>query len=209
MKKKISYFEKLSKKINDPSETSNKKSIKYLNKELAFIRKYVSKDSEIIDIGSGTGLVVNRLFKDVRSIVAVEPFPGLSRFIVDDEKVLVINAELTSFYIRKKFDFAVCTGVSQFFKKEDIKKIYRNIYTMLKAEGALLMRAHCGLENDVVVNGYSEELDADYYAEYRHLEKEVELLKQAGFKEVNVFDEVSEELNVWKNTRHFYFVCKK
>jgi SAM-dependent methyltransferase len=209
MGQKNSYFEKLSKKITHPSETTNNKSLNYLKKEISFIKRFITKDSEIIDIGSGTGLVVNRIHKDIKYLVAVEPFRGLSRFIVDDEKILLINAELTSFYIRKRFDFAICTGVSQFFNKKDITKIYNNIYEMLKKNGALILRVHCGLEKDVIINGYSKELDSEYYAEYRYLSNEVELLKQVGFNKIKVYDEVSDELNVWKDTKHFYLTCWK
>ena len=87
--------------------------------------------------------------------------------------------------------------------------MYKNIYEMLKSDKYFIMRMQCGLKEDVIVNGYSEELGTDYFASYRQLDSEIELLKTTGFKEIEIFDIFPDSLNVWDNTRHFMFVCKK
>ena len=76
------------------------------------------------------------------------------------------------------------TGVSQFFTQEVIEGIYSTIFNSLKKEGKLLIRAHCGVEKDVEVNGYSEELECDYFAEFRQIDKEVNMLKKVGFSNI-------------------------
>jgi len=202
-----SYWEKLAKSIKDPAETTNKRKKQYLQTDINFVKKHLEKKDSILDVGSGSGLVVNALKGSVKEIVAVETFKGLSNFI--DEEILVINAELTGFQIRKKFDKIVSTGLTHFFPEEDIVKIYANIFEMLKTGGKLIMRSHCGLKEKVVINGYSEELSSYYFTEYRTVETEKGILKSLGFKDIKIFDEVADELNVWENTRHYYFVCSK
>ena len=201
------YWSKMSESIKNPNETTNKRKDTYLENEVSFLKKHLVENTDIIDIGSGSGLIVNELVDYLNSIIAVETFSGLTQFI--DKRILVINAELANFKIRKEFDAIVSTGVTHYFTREDVLKIYKNMYSMLKSGSKLIMRSHCGITKDVIINGFSEELQSDYFTEYRQLDSEVELLKSVGFKSVDVFDEVDDELNVWENTRHYYIVCVK
>ena len=202
------YWESLSKKIQDPSETKNKRP-DTSDLEVEFISKYLQTTDELLDLGSGSGLITNKLIEKVATIVAVEKFEGFTRFIKDDPKVLVINADILGFKIRKSFDAILCLGVAQYFKRPDALSIYKNCFQMLKEKGVFIVRMHCGLEKDKIVNGFSEELQTEYFAEYRQVGSEIKLLNDAGFKNVTKYDILPDSLNVWEDTRHFIFVCKK
>lgn len=162
----------------------------------------------MLDLGSGTGLIVNKIVNSVKKLIAVETFQGFSKFIVDAPNLMVINADLDGFRIRRKFDKVLCTGVMQYFSRPVVDKIYSNVFDMLKDDGLFIMRMHCGLNETVEVFG-SEENGPDFYAEYRHVDLENKILLESGFSDVQVLDEAPEELNVWENTRHFMFVCRK
>lgn len=207
MLKSEKYWKEMSKNITDPSQTYNKRPDISI-KDAEFIKKYVTKDDEIIDFGSGTGRVVNKILPYVKSIIAVETYRGLSQYIIDDPKILVINAKLEGFLIRKKFDIAISTGVMQYFPAENVVGLYTNLFEMLKKGGLLILRIHCGLKETVVVDK-SEEIGNDYFAEFRQVDEEKERLLKIGFSDVQVLDKAPEELNVWDNTRHFIFICKK
>ncbi|PKR81710.1 hypothetical protein CW751_04065 [Brumimicrobium salinarum] len=201
------YWERMSKNIRDQSQTYNKHS-DISSKDASFVKKYLSKTDNILDIGSGSGAVTNKLLEHVNHVTAVETFRGLSEFINKGENIIVINAKIEGFYIHKQFDAVISTGVLQFFKKIDAEDIYTNIYEMVKPGGLFIMRLHCGLKETVVIN-HSKELDQEYFAEFRQVDEEKKLLEQIGFSEVQIIDEAPEELNVYDNTRHFMFVCKK
>lgn len=205
--KSKAYWQKMADSISSQNETTNKRNNDYLKKDIEFVKSHLNQNDELLDVGAGSGLVTNELVDSVKNIIAVETFEGLTKFIHED--VLVINAELPTFKIRKEFDKIICTGVTHFFTKSDVAKIYENIYKMLKSGGKLIMRSHCGLKETVVINGFSEELSSEYFTEYRKLDEEVELIKSKGFSTVEVIDEVADELNVWENTRHYYFICTK
>jgi cyclopropane fatty-acyl-phospholipid synthase-like methyltransferase len=205
--KSKAYWQKMADSISSQNETTNKRNNEYLKVDIAFVKRHLDSNDDILDLGAGTGLVTNELIDSVKSIIAVETFEGLTKFIHED--VLVINAELPTFIIRKEFDKIVCTGVTHFFNQSDVEKIYANAYKMLKPNGKLILRSHCGLTETVVIDGFSKELSSEYFTEYRKLDLEVEIIKSKGFSKVEVFDEVADELNVWKNTRHYYFVCSK
>lgn len=202
------YWENLSKRIEHPGQTKNKRP-DTSDLEIEFLSSYLGPQSDVIDIGSGTGLIINKLIDKVAHITAVEKFPGFTKFIVQHPNMLVIHAELVGFQMRKEFDVALCFGVAQCFTKPDARKIYESMYSMLKSDGKLIVRMQCGLKEDVLVDGFSEELGTQYFAEYRQKDSEIELLKEIGFQKVDVYDIFPDSLNVWFNSRHFIFVCHK
>lgn len=202
------YWEKLSKRIQNPGETKNKRP-DTSDLEIEFVLKYIGAEDHVFDIGSGSGLIVNKLIDHVASITAVEKFEGFTKFIIDKPNMLVINADILGFKMRKEFDAVLCFGVAQCFAEDDAKLIYRNMFDMLKPDGCFIVRMHCGLEQDKIVNGHSKELGTNYFAHYRHFEKEMNILRDIGFKEIEKFDIFPDTLNVWNDTRHFIFICKK
>lgn len=208
MKDSTTYWESLSKKIKHPKETKNKRP-DTSDIEVNFLSAYLDTTTQILDIGSGTGLIINKLIEKVGHITAVEKFRGFTKHIVDHPNMLVINADLEGFFMRKSFDVILCTGVAQCFPKQTMTSIYEDMFQMLKPGGKMLLRMHCGLQEDVLVNGYSEELQTDYFAEYRQKDKEISLLESIGFTDIEVHDILPDTINVWENTRHFYFVCHK
>jgi SAM-dependent methyltransferase len=202
------YWKSLAERITDPVQTKNKRP-DTSDLEIEFLREYLKSEDDVLDIGSGSGLIINKLLPYVRRITAVEKFEGFTKFIVEDPKMLVINADLIGFKMRKSFDAALCFGVSQCFDKEDMTAIYRNIFDMLKPGGTFIVRMQCGLEKSKRVDGYSEELKTDYFADYRHWKEEQDLLTDIGFVDHERFDIFPDTLNVWPDSRHFIFICKK
>jgi cyclopropane fatty-acyl-phospholipid synthase-like methyltransferase len=202
------YWENLAKNIQQPAQSRNKRP-DTAEIEIPFITRYFSREDHIIDIGSGTGLIINKLIDHVAHITAVETFEGFSKFILDHPKILLITADITSFKMRKLFDGAMCTGVAQCFERNKMTTIYQNIFSMIRPEGRFISRMQCGLNEDVVVDGISEELGEQYFAEYRQVDSEIRLLKDIGFEKVEIHDIFPDSLNKWSNTRHFMFVCDK
>lgn len=200
------YWSELSKRIKSPVETKNKRP-DTSDLEIEFLNKHLNKSDDVLDIGTGSGLIVNKLFNNVNHITAVEKFEGFTKFILDTPKILVINAELNGFKMRKKFDAILSFGVSQCFSLKDIRPMYESFIEMLKPNGKLIIRMQCGIEKGKIVDGFSEELQTNYFADYRHWEFEKQLLEEVGFKNIQLFDIFPDTLNVWPDTRHYLFVC--
>ena len=202
------YWENLASRITDPKQTRNKRD-DYSDLEIEFLKPFLGSDISVLDLGSGSGLVVNKLVKLVGHITAVEKFQSFSQFIDQSDKLELINADLICFRLYKEFDLILATGVMQCIEGKYIADIYKNVFSMTRPGGHFIAHIHCGLEEDVIVDRFSEELNAQYYAEYRQYEKEKQLLLQAGFQSVEVHDVFPDWLNKWPNTRHFLFVCQK
>ena len=202
------YWAKLAKQITDPKQTRNKRD-DYSDLEIDFLKPYLKPDTSVLDLGSGSGLVVNKLVKLVGHITAVEKFQNFSRFIEQSDNLELINADIVGFRLHRQFDLVLATGVIQCIERRHIADIYKNVFMMTKAGAHFIAHIHCGLQEDVIVDRFSEELNTDYYAEYRKHEWEKQQMLAAGFRSVEIHDIFPDWLNKWPNTRHFLFVCQK
>ena len=190
---------------NDPKCVKISKVNDYTSTDAQFILKYANKNSEILDLGSGTGLIVNKIFNCVKSIDCVEPFKAFSDHIIKNKNVSVNNINLLEFKTDKKYDLISIFGLIQYFNLEETKEIYNNCLKWLKKGGKIIIKNQFGIYDDVLVEGYSEEQKTDYFSQYRHIKKEIELLKNIGFKNIETFDIYPPEANRWNNT-HFYAI---
>ncbi len=170
-----------------------------------FIMQFADSSSSILDLASGTGLTINKYYNKVKHIVAVELCKQFSDFIVKSPNVEIVNCDLTQFETVDKFDVINMFGIVSYFDEKEITKLYKKYKEYMKPNGILLIKNQFGVTEDVVVNGYSEELKTDYYSEYRHIDKEVEILKSIGYKNIRVIDIYPPEANRWSNT-HFYAI---
>ena len=75
----------------------------------------------------------------------------------------------------------------------------------MKHDGKIIIKNQFGIEQDVTVEGYSQEQKTEYYAQYRQINKEVSILSNIGYKNIEVFDIYPPECNRWQNT-HFYAI---
>ena len=177
--------------------------------DVEFISRFVDKKTHLLDIGSGAGLSVNKLVSKVAEIIALEPIKELSKYIVSSPNVTVINESILTFCTDQKFNVISCFGVMQYFNANEAELVYKKIFTMLKSGGVLIVKNQFGVTEDVIVSGYSEKLKMDYCSEYRHLQKELDLLQKCGGTDITVHDIYAPEHNHWKNTHFYALVARK
>lgn len=207
-KKTHQYYENMSKVIKSAIETRNKaKDSSQL--DIAFIRKYADACKTLLDLGSGSGLILNHITDLFEQIVAVEKYPALSRFINPCEKIKLRTEDLLQFDTDEKFDMVTCFAVMQLFGTEEAIDLYKKMFKFTAPAGTLIVKHQLGVADDVLIDGYSEELQTDYYAEYRWVEKEKQLLQEAGFPDVEIVDIYPSEYNRWSNTHFYALVCRK
>ena len=123
-----------------------------------FIAKYLKSGSCILDLGSGSGLTVNKLSKNSDiNIVAVEAFKEFSHYIKEKENVEVVNADIRNFITDKKFDLISFFGIMHYFNEEEANGIYNKYVKYLKPNGYFIVKNQFGVKEDVVVSGFSQE----------------------------------------------------
>jgi cyclopropane fatty-acyl-phospholipid synthase-like methyltransferase len=168
------------------------------------IRQRSRPDHDLLDLGSGTGLVVNKLISDFRSITAVELFTEFSDFI-DSENILVINQNLMEFSLAKCFDMVTVFGTAHYFTDFEITEIYGRAHAHLKNLGKLIIKNQFALKETKTVTE-STLLGGNYFAQYRPVELEISILKDLGFRNFDVIDIYPAAANKWEDT-HYYAVC--
>jgi cyclopropane fatty-acyl-phospholipid synthase-like methyltransferase len=199
------------KALNRPTEKTAKVNAfnDYTQLDAAFILKYATKNSVLLDLASGTGLILNKIYDKVRAIVAVERFEEFSRFIQKSDNITVINEDIKKYAPASVFDLVTMFGVVQYFDYSEIAEIYQKYSECLKPQGKLIIKNQFGVKEDVLISGYSEELKEDYFSQYRYIGHEVELLTKTGYRNIEVVDIYPPECNRWDNTHFYAIVAEK
>jgi len=204
MNEKIfTYYDKLSQNAETPLVVRNK-AMDFTEYDIQFLKKHANKNQILLDLGSGTGLTINNLKNDFKNIIAVEKYQGFYKFI--DKDIQIIEQNILDFKFDIEFDIISIFGVLNYFSFEEAKQLYTNIYNSFS--GKVIVKNQFGVDEDVVVDGYSDELNTYYFSQYRHLNKEIELLESIGFTIEEVVDIYPKEYNRWENT-HFYALVFK
>lgn len=205
MNRKIfKYYDKIAKKIDNPLLLRNKAK-DFTKYDVEFIKQFADKNKILLDLGSGTGLTINNLVPYFKKIIAIEKYKEFSKFI--SKKIEVINADLKEIELENlNFDIVTLFGVMNYFSYNEAKELYKKIYNSF--EGTLIIKNQFGIKEDVIVDKFSEELNSYYFSEYRHIEKEIKLLENIGFKIKEVIDIYPPEYNRWDNTHFYAIVCE-
>ena len=204
-RKSLDFFADMAKKNPDEKSVKITKVSDFTKMDADFIMKYANKNTHILDLASGSGLIINRIYNNVGHITAVEAFMEFTKFIVQTKKIELINEDISNFKTDKVFDLITMFGIAQYFNETEITNIYKRYYKNLDENGNIIIKNQFGVHEDVTVSGYSDELKTNYYSQYRHIDKEVNLLKEVGYKNIEVIDIYPPECSRWDNT-HFYAI---
>jgi len=200
------YYERLSDQIKDPTETRNK-SPDFSKYDIAFVRKYADLSHKLLDLGAGTGLLVNELVGWFAEIRAVEKYSNFSKFI--SPEIEVVTQDINDYETSELFDLITLFGVMNFFNECEARRIYKKCHRFLKNNGRIIVKNQMGIDKVVHVDGYSDELGLSYYSEYRSPNEEEALLAGVGFKKERTVDIYPDEFNRWPNTRFKALVFAK
>ena len=170
--------------------------------KLNSIKPYLKKDMQILDIGCGDCKLTNAIAKYVKSITAID---YIDRPIEIDNKITYIKEDITKIDIAGTYDLIIIIGVSIFLTDSEAKNLYSKCHKLMKQDGILLIQHQCGTQRDIVVE--SEIDDLEYNATYRYYEKEIDILRSAGFT-VKAYDPYPDTENKWVNTAFKAFECK-
>ena len=204
--KALEFFEDMA---NNPNSTQTSlkmaKNGDFTDLDAKFILKYADKNSSLLDLGSGTGLIINKIYDKVGKIIAVEPLKKFTNYIVRSNNIKIINETFDKFDTDETFDAITLFGVMHYFNQQEARFVYTKFLKNLKMGGHLIIKNQFGVKETVTISGFSQELKKDYFAQYRFVEDEEKLLKECGYKYIERSDIYPPECNRWDNT-HFYAI---
>jgi len=204
-KQSIEFYKSLAVNVTDAKIL--KFSSDNTHRDVDFIRLFSNKNQSLLDLGSGTGLIVNKLTNDFKDITAVELFKEFSDYI-SGKNIQIHNENLINFCTEKKYGIATMFGTAHYFNEEESLNIYRNIFLMLDDNAVFILKNQFGVEETKTVNG-SETLGKEYFAQYRSIDFEIKRLEGVGFKNIGVHDIYPAKENKWKDTHYYALVCEK
>ncbi|MCK9612625.1 MAG: class I SAM-dependent methyltransferase [Bacteroidales bacterium] len=202
-KNSLDFFYNMAKDNPDEKAVKITKQSDFTKLDSAFILSFADKKTTILDLASGSGLIINKIYDRVAKIVAVEYFEQFSKYIIKASNVIVVNEDISKYTTKDKFDLITLFGVVQYFDEEETFNLYKKYINNLKHNGKIIVKNQFGVKEDVIISGYSNELKKDYFSHYRTLQKESDMLKKAGFNHLNIVDIYPPECSRWDNT-HFY-----
>lgn len=205
----LDFFEDMAKSNPDAKSVKITKVSDFSHLDSNFILNYADENTSILDLASGSGLILNRIYDKVKHITAVEAFEQFSKFISKTPKIIIINQDIAGFSTNECFDLITMFGIVQYFNEAEITEIYRKYMKNMRIDGKLIIKNQFGIKDDVLVSGYSEELKKNYYSQYRHIDKETKILASIGYKNIEVIDIYPPECNRWENTHFFAIVAEK
>lgn len=181
----------------------------FTDMDAAFILQYVNKKSLLLDVATGPGLIIGKIYTQVGSIVAVEKYESFTQHIVKSPNISIVHCDIKDYTAVQKFDVITMFGIMQYFNEKEAKVIYKRYFNFLAQQGKVIIKNQFGIAKDVVVAGFSKDLNKNYFSEYRHIDKEVQLLEEIGFKNVSCHDIYPPECSRWDNTHYYAIVAER
>lgn len=205
--KKVDAFWSKRAKIKDPRVATHFKKDDTHVFDLALIRKYTKPDSDILDMGCGTCYLSNELIDEVHYIKAVDKYPEFLSHCKTAPNLETFASDVLSYQDDRKYDIILLFGVVMYFSEVDTKKIYHMCKQLLKPTGTLIVKHQCGVDRDVAIDNYSPAIEDNYYAVYKHVKKDTQLLEE--FFNVELVDVYPPRLNPWPNTHFYAFIASQ
>ncbi|MES2142749.1 MAG: class I SAM-dependent methyltransferase [Pseudomonadota bacterium] len=207
-KEKIAKFWEGRSEIKDPRLATHFKHDDTLDYDFDFILKHTNSSSCVLDLGCGTGAIVNKLESYVTKIVAVDKNENFLKCCIDSPKIIKKVADLPYYEDSNQYDLIVIFGVLNYLNDEEVTQLYKTCHDLLKEEGILLIKQTCGIRENIIVDGYSEALGQCYHALYRSLNNDRQLISNVFSNHILV-DIYPEYLNPWPNTHFYAFIVEK
>lgn len=178
-----------------------------LQLDAAFVGEHLGKTrARILDLGAGTCTLAAALLDRAEQIVAVDKFSGFLQHAPADRRLRTVSADVTEFATDEQFDAILLFGVANYLSVREEQALYERCHQMLAAGGTFIVKNQCGVDQDVVVDRYSEDLACHYHARYPHVDSQRERL-QRHFH-VTTVDVYPPRLNRWQDTHFYGFVCR-
>ncbi len=204
-KQKIDQFWKRRARIKDPRVATHFKHDDALEYDVQLIEQHLRPNARVLDLGCGTCAMVNKIAHLAGYVRAVDKQSEFLSNCVDLPHVETVASDIAQYRDTEHYDLILLFGVMNYFDETEALEIYQRCRNMLTQNGTLIVKHACGVNEDVEVDKYSDEIGDWYYAVYRQADKEKALLQH--IYSVDMVDIYPPELNRWDNTHFFAFIC--
>jgi len=192
----------------------------YIKTEIALIEdKFKLKSNDVVaDIGAGNGRFSLLFAPKVKKVIAVEFISDFAASIEQQakkmqfENIEVLNMPAEEFCRENYASVVFVSGLLNNLDSEQYHRTLENIQKTLQHGGVLFLRETISvLDDEFIVDKFSEELGTHYCSKYRTSRQHIEAFTEYGFKlvEYSPFFEDGSILNKRLETRLYYFIFLK
>ena len=142
-----------------------------------------NKSMEVMDFGSGTGLLLEKIAPFVKKITAIDMSSSMNKKLNDKRDSLpcevdILEVDLSKVKLEKKFDAIISSMTLHHI--ENIEDIFTDFYTMLKENGSIALA-----DLDIEKGDFHTEDTGVYHFGFDR-DTIVELAKSVGFKNIKI-----------------------
>lgn len=160
------------------------------------IVEFIPKDTKnIIDLGAGTGLQLIKVYKEFPEIkttaidVSDEMLKKLAERNISDN-ITIINESFFDYEFGLNVDAVISTQALHHFDSNDKLTLFKKVYNCLKNDGVFINEDYFALDEETEKQGFEDYKnlargEGKHYDTPLTLEHEIEILKEAGFSQVD------------------------
>ena len=186
------FFNKV---VNVDYDERHLKMIKSKEKVIDFLPENIEK---IIDLGTGTGLQLIKLYKKHPNVhtIAIDISDGMLKKLDErhiSKNITIVNKSFFEYNFEPNIDAVISTQALHHFEPNDKLTLYQKVYDCLKKGGRFINEDYFASDDETEKKGFEE-----YYnlvrGEDKHydtpltIEHEIEILKKVGFNKVEKFE---------------------
>jgi cyclopropane fatty-acyl-phospholipid synthase-like methyltransferase len=160
----------------------------------------------ILDLGSGSGSLSRNLTNQSDKLTAVDFEPSFQKFFLNESRFNFIHDTVDQFISKEKYDLILLFGVVTHLNQTAESVTYKNMASMLRESGVVVVKNQCSDSEEFIFNGYSRDLGVNYSARYPNINDQRNRL-QKHFTNVEIL-EYPEWSKKYPNTSHLMFICK-
>lgn len=147
----------------------------------------LNENMTVLDIGCGNGRWSIDFAKSCSYVLGIDISENLLNIAQNRSEKEGINnvdyvrSSAVDFCSDQKFDIIHIGGVLIYLNDEDVQKVLRNCFKMLKDNGTLILRESISLRDKYLLNEFSSKKDIKYSAIYRLPQEYIRWAESSGF----------------------------
>ncbi len=176
--------------------------------DVEFIKKYITQMSQILDLGCGTGILEEPLSPLVTRIVGVDKYQEFIDKAFKAPNIQYIASSFKDLQLEGKFDLILLFGLTMYLSDEELQDLFIKVANLMKDKSIFIIKNQFGIDEEVIVNNFSDNLQCFYYAKYRKLSDMCKMISDFGFS-YDIVDIYPSYVNKYKNTHEYALVLRK
>ena len=123
----------------------------------------IDKDTQVLDLGCGTGKMARKLVREGYQVTAVDNSKDMLEIAAseEDDHILYVLQDMVSLELPQQVDAAVsiCDCMNYILEEEDLKEAFRRVREFLKEDGVFVfdMNSHYKYKEILACNTFAED----------------------------------------------------